>query len=106
MKNSTNIKFIDLLEDLDKAIIDSKNPILKNIVDYLVEEECAEEESLLGLNNFDEAKVPLEIDNTLLKVLDKLILYLRIVHSIDFYNSTEYMNEDNMPNRLFLIFFY
>lgn len=66
----------------------------------MVEEECAEEEALLGLNSSGEAKVPLEIDKSLLKVLDKLILYLRIVHSIDFYNSTEYPNEDNMPNRL------
>lgn len=71
----------------------------------MVEEECAEEESLLGLNDFDEAKIPLEIDYDLLNVLDKLILYLRIVHSIDFYNCSQYLNEDNMPNRFFFFFF-
>ena len=32
-------------------------------------------------------------------VLDRLILYLRLVHSFDFYNGTEYPNEDEMPNR-------
>jgi len=32
-------------------------------------------------------------------LLDKLILYLRIVHSIDFYSASEYQQEDNMPNR-------
>ena len=33
------------------------------------------------------------------KVLDKMVLYLRIVHSVDFYNHSEYPNEDEMPNR-------
>ena len=28
-----------------------------------------------------------------------MILYLRIVHSVDFYNHSEYPNEDEMPNR-------
>ncbi|VDO58581.1 unnamed protein product [Onchocerca flexuosa] len=31
--------------------------------------------------------------------LDRIIIYLRIVHSIDFYNHGEYPNEDVMPNR-------
>jgi hypothetical protein len=28
-----------------------------------------------------------------------LILYLRVVHSFDYYNGTEYAQEDSMPNR-------
>ena len=32
-------------------------------------------------------------------MLDKMVLYLRIVHSVDFYNHSEYPNEDEMPNR-------
>lgn len=32
-------------------------------------------------------------------MLDRLILYLRIVHSVDYYNHCEYPNEDEMPNR-------
>ena len=35
-----------------------------------------------------------------MQVLDKMVLYLRIVHSVDFYNHSEYPNEDEMPNRL------
>ena len=38
-------------------------------------------------------------DEELISVLDKMILYLRIVHSVDFYNHSEYPNEDEMPNR-------
>lgn len=34
-----------------------------------------------------------------LQVLDRLLLYLRIVHSVDYYNHSEYPNEDEMPNR-------
>jgi len=33
------------------------------------------------------------------QVLDRLVLYLRIVHSVDYYNHCEYPNEDEMPNR-------
>lgn len=32
-------------------------------------------------------------------VLDRLLLYLRTVHSVDYYNHCEYPNEDEMPNR-------
>ena len=35
--------------------------------------------------------------------LDRLILYLRIVHSLDFYNQAEYPLEDEMPNRCGLL---
>lgn len=37
------------------------------------------------------------------KVLDRLILYLRIVFSLDFYNKNEYPLEDEMPNRCGLL---
>jgi len=37
------------------------------------------------------------------KVLDRLILYLRIVFSFDFYNRNEYACEDEMPNRCGLL---
>lgn len=37
--------------------------------------------------------------SSFLQVLDKLVLYLRIVHSVDYYNHCEYPNEDEMPNR-------
>lgn len=37
------------------------------------------------------------------QVLDRLLLYLRIVHSIDYYNACEYPSEDEMPNRCGMI---
>lgn len=37
------------------------------------------------------------------QVLDRLLLYLRIVHSIDYYNNCEYPSEDEMPNRCGMI---
>ena len=43
--------------------------------------------------------VALEKDEQGAKLLDKLIMYLRLVHSIDYYNATEYQQEDYMPNR-------
>jgi len=33
------------------------------------------------------------------KVLDRLVLFLRLVYSFDFYNQNEYLIEDEMPNR-------
>ncbi|KAJ6654979.1 hypothetical protein lerEdw1_006450 [Lerista edwardsae] len=90
----------------------SQNPILKNITDYLIEEVSAEEEELLGKSGEpseeppkegNPAEVNVERDEKLLKVLDKLLLYLRIVHSVDYYNASEYINEDEMPNRCGII---
>merc|ERR1712241_1226395 len=85
--------------------ITSNNPILNNITDYLIEEASAEEEELLGKNNDLEDGEEGEDGNSvtrdeeLLKVLDRLLFYLRIVHSVDYYNHSEYPNEDEMPNR-------
>ncbi|XP_026468817.1 serrate RNA effector molecule homolog isoform X3 [Ctenocephalides felis] len=113
----------------------SKNPVLQNITDYLIEEASAEEDELLGLTNTSEtdsananttegssekgenqtntsenAETPTETvvdtidrDPQLTRVLDKLILYLRVVHSVDFYNHCEYPYEDEMPNRCGII---
>lgn len=68
----------------------SKNPVLKNITDYLIEEADAEEEELLGLSteNKDDAEGEfLDRDPELIAVLDRIIFYLRIVHSVDFYSE-------------------
>jgi hypothetical protein len=35
----------------------------------------------------------------LLQVLDRMILYLRIVYSFDYYSTVEYPHEDAMPHR-------
>ncbi|KAM9497920.1 serrate RNA effector molecule homolog [Salvelinus alpinus] len=91
----------------------AQNPILKNITDYLIEEVSAEEEELLGSvggadaedgsKEGNPAEITVERDDTLVKVLDRLLFYLRIVHSIDYYNNCEYPSEDEMPNRCGMI---
>ena len=84
------------------------NPLLNNITDYLVGETNAEEEELLGDQTnqakSDNQSLEIELDRQYNKVLDKLVLYLRVVHSIDFYNSTENQQEDSMPNLCGLMF--
>lgn len=80
----------------------SNNPVLHNITDYLIEEASAEEEELLGLEPSAENQdtvSSVERDESLISVLDKIILYLRVVHSVDYYNHCEYPNEDEMPNK-------
>nr|CAG4643132.1 EOG090X04A7 [Ilyocryptus agilis] len=82
----------------------SRNPVLHNITDYLIEEASAEEEELLGASATEEgeeteAAAGLVRDEELIRVLDRLLFYLRIVHSVDYYNHCEYPNEDEMPNR-------
>uniref|UniRef100_A0A3Q2SRG2 Serrate RNA effector molecule homolog (Arabidopsis) n=1 Tax=Fundulus heteroclitus TaxID=8078 RepID=A0A3Q2SRG2_FUNHE len=91
----------------------AQNPILKNITDYLIEEVSAEEEELLGSGSGmdpeenakegNPAEITVERDDKLAKVLDRLLLYLRIVHSVDYYNTCEYPSEDEMPNRCGMI---
>ncbi|RXN03320.1 serrate RNA effector molecule-like protein [Labeo rohita] len=90
-----------------------ENPILKNITDYLIEEVSAEEEELLGSaggadseegsKEGNPTEITVERDEKLVKVLDRLLFYLRIVHSIDYYNTCEYPSEDEMPNRCGII---
>lgn len=54
----------------------SKNPVLKNITDYLIEEASAEEEELLGMSGDKEegqlggdGDGPIERDPSLIKVI-------------------------------------
>jgi len=84
---------------------ESKNPLLQNIKEYLIEEANAEEEELLGveageLEEGEEGGQSLERDDQLIKILDRMLYYLRIVHSIDYYQATDYPQEDFMPNRI------
>uniref|UniRef100_A0A8D3EA90 Serrate RNA effector molecule-like n=1 Tax=Scophthalmus maximus TaxID=52904 RepID=A0A8D3EA90_SCOMX len=96
-------------EEGQSTELPAQNPILKNITDYLIEEVSAEEEELLGSGSGMEpeesakegnpTETTVERDDKLAKVLDRLLLYLRVVHSIDYYNTCEYPSEDEMPNR-------
>uniref|UniRef100_A0A7E4W112 ARS2 domain-containing protein n=1 Tax=Panagrellus redivivus TaxID=6233 RepID=A0A7E4W112_PANRE len=91
--------------DLELAIARSKNPVLENITEFLIEEANAEEDVLLGLSESSTAqsKQTFEVDEEMLKTLDKIVLYLRIVYSFDFYGHLNYPNEDSMPNKLGII---
>lgn len=51
----------------------------------------------------DKPEVDFSRDSSLLRVLDRLILYLRVVHSLDYYNASDYPYEDEMPNRCGII---
>ncbi|XP_026854386.2 serrate RNA effector molecule homolog isoform X1 [Electrophorus electricus] len=99
--------------ELQVIELPTQNPILKNITDYLIEEVSAEEEELLGSvggadseegnKEGNPTEITVERDDKLVKVLDRLLFYLRIVHSIDYYNTCEYPSEDEMPNRCGII---
>ncbi|KAI4899694.1 hypothetical protein NFI96_004799 [Prochilodus magdalenae] len=100
-------------EETQTMELPAQNPILKNITDYLIEEVSAEEEELLGsaggadseegAKEGNPTEITVERDDKLVKVLDRLLFYLRIVHSIDYYNTCEYPSEDEMPNRCGII---
>ncbi|KAK3794133.1 hypothetical protein RRG08_059562 [Elysia crispata] len=81
----------------------SKNPVLKNITDYLVDEGSFEEDELIGESGEDKKdanpEITIEKDASLAQALDRMILYLRLVHSVDYYSTNEYPNEDEMPHR-------
>lgn len=79
--------------------LNSKNPVLHKITEHLIEEASTEEEELLGLEASSDSVVCEQPDPEFMKVLDRLVLYLRIVHSVDYYNHCEYPYEDEMPNR-------
>lgn len=73
----------------NQAKVESRiNPLVSKAVEYLTE-----------VNEQDTEVTQIEKDERSSSILDRLILYLRIVHSIDYYNSTEYQQEDFMPYR-------
>lgn len=77
-------------------------PLLETIKDHLIEE-TNEEEQALGLSEEEEPAFSFNQDTELLKALDKVILYLRVVHSYDYYSASEYTGEDEMPHKLGLM---
>jgi hypothetical protein len=100
-KNEEETKLVLELPNQDEANdINGNNPEMNPLVvdldDYIAEEVIGskseeEKEGTFKLKDF--------FDTKLAAKLDILILYLRIVHSIDYYNAQEYQQEDLMPNR-------
>lgn len=77
--------------------------LLESIKEHLIEE-TNEEEQLLGVNEQNVAEFEFVQDPELLKALDRAILYLRVVHSFDYYASVEYVGEDDMPQKVGIMF--
>lgn len=102
---SSIIKLLDRKWELWESKVDaivgetSANPLLENITEYLIEEMSAEEDELLGYRSQEPGDQCIERDEELTAVLDRLLLYLRLVHSVDYYNAAIYATEDEMPNR-------
>lgn len=74
-------------------------PLLEEIKNHLIEE-TNEEETVWGLNEQDDKEFEFTQDPELMKALDKVILYLRVVHSYDYYSSTEHLREDDLPQKI------
>lgn len=95
--------------DTEIPDLPSENPILASLSEDATEEEEGEEMELMGTASpsqgeaGDKPEVDLSRDSSLLRVLDRLVLYLRVVHSLDYYNGSDYPYEDEMPNRCGII---
>ncbi|XP_071855335.1 serrate RNA effector molecule homolog isoform X2 [Apostichopus japonicus] len=83
-----------------------RNPVLENITEFLVDETSAEEQLLLGSDleereegQEDSNEIQFERDPAGSKVLDRLLCYLRFVHSVDYYSCSKFHIEDDMPSR-------
>lgn len=80
----------------EKIEIPEKNPVLEKLpsnYDQIIND------SDLKKENDDENNYPIVINEELQKNLDLVLLYLRIVHCLDYYNANEYQHEDEMPMR-------
>ncbi|XP_068705462.1 serrate RNA effector molecule homolog isoform X3 [Montipora foliosa] len=94
-------------EEAEITDLPIENPILASLSQDATEEEEGEEMELMRTTSQGEgeekSEVDLSRDDSLLRVLDRLILYLRVVHSLDYYNGSDYPYEDEMPNRCGII---
>ena len=97
------------VDDSEIPNLPSENPILASLSEDATEEEEGEEMELMGTASphqgepGEKPEVDLSRDDGLLRVLDRLILYLRVVHSLDYHNGSDYPYEDEMPNRCGII---
>lgn len=90
---------VELLLLNEEEQFDLDEPSTQN--DSVKDNTPTKEQSQISLTNNNELKF--ELDTKATRLLDNLILYLRIVYSIDFYNATEYLQEDTMPYRCGLL---
>ena len=103
--------------DLNKISIDSGNPLLAGLSKYIVKEEdyvetlddnmdiqqdasLAQPKQAENSDFATKAKIQFSTNDEYKAALDPLILYLRIVHSFDFYHGSKFENESEMENVL------
>lgn len=73
--------------------------LLDLIKNHLIEETSAEEKILLGQEE-EPQDFAFEEDEKLMKPLDEILLYLRVVHSVDYYAAAYHKGEDDTPLRV------
>lgn len=78
-------------------------PLLESIKEHLIEE-TNEEEKVLGVDEQNGVELDSTQESKLFKELDQAILYLRVVHSFDYYAPVEYVGEDDMPQKVGFMF--
>lgn len=87
-------------EEKPKIELPKENPVLTSLPDdiqnVIKDMEIKDEED--GTKEME-----VVVDEKLRKALDRLLLYLRIVHCLDYYKGTEYVHEDEMPQRCGII---
>jgi len=97
-------KASDENKDTDKSDKDNDNTETKNEADADHKQKNAPEQLNIIISETEKALTESDISIEDLKMLlDRLVLYLRMVHSIDFYGQKEYKGEDRMPNRCGLL---
>lgn len=78
-------------------------PLLETLKEHLIEE-TNEDEQVLGVNEQVTPTFEMTQDPVLMKALDNIILYLRVIYSFDYYAATKYTGEDDMPERVGIMF--
>jgi hypothetical protein len=110
-ENPLKVKAKEYLKHLETLIeknnggelIKTEEPPQDDVHDSTKKEENDESNSASTTSKQQQTVKPetykLELDEKASYLLDSLILYLRVIHSIDYYNATEYQQEHWMPNR-------
>jgi len=90
----------DVKVEMEKIDIPENNPILEKLPEN-IEQIITDIE--LKSNEEDTKDYPIVVNEDLQKNLDLVLLYLRVVHCVDYYNANEYHYEDEMPMRCGII---
>lgn len=87
----------DVMMKQDNLVLPDVNPVMSKFPGNISEMVSG---ITLDSEEDDKKDYPIIVNEELEHFLDLLLLYLRLVHCIDYYNATDYMNEDEMPMRM------